>query len=67
MIEILKRGRAYDYHAITADRVDSWAQQYAVEHGLDPAAVMRRLATGISGICVGFEASWEVHWVCCAV
>ena len=42
VIEILKRGRAFDYREITADRVDSWAQQYAVEHGLDPAAVMRR-------------------------
>jgi site-specific recombinase XerD len=42
VIEILKRGRAFDYHEITADRVDSWAQQYAVEHGLEPAAVMRR-------------------------
>jgi hypothetical protein len=40
--EILKRGRGFDYLEITADRVDSWAQQYAEEHGLDPAAVMRR-------------------------
>jgi integrase/recombinase XerD len=42
MIEILKRGRAFDYLELTADRVDSWAQQYAVERGLDPLAVMRR-------------------------
>jgi site-specific recombinase XerD len=42
VIEILKRGRGVDYLEITADRVDSWAQQYAEEHGLDPAAVMRR-------------------------
>jgi len=42
VIEILERGRAFDYHEITADRVDSWAQQYAVERGLDPARVMRR-------------------------
>ena len=42
VIEILKRGREFDYLEITADLVDSWAQQYAEEHGLDPAAVMRR-------------------------
>ena len=42
VIEILKRGRGFDYLEITADCVDSWAQQYAEEHGLDPAAVMRR-------------------------
>ena len=42
VIEILKRGRGFDYLELTADRVDSWAQQYALEHGLDPEAVMRR-------------------------
>jgi site-specific recombinase XerD len=42
VIEILERGRTFDYHEITADRIDSWAQQYAVERGLDPARVMRR-------------------------
>lgn len=42
VIEILERGRAFDYHEITADCVDGWAQQYAVERSLDPARVMRR-------------------------
>lgn len=41
-IEILERGRSFDYHEIAVDQVDSWAQQYAVEHGVKPSAVMRR-------------------------
>jgi hypothetical protein len=55
VVQILEHGRACDYHEITADRVDSWARQYAVERGLDPVGVMRRWLPAFRAFAWGLE------------
>ena len=42
VIQILQRAVSYEYRDLTADRVDGWARQYAVERDINPAGVMRR-------------------------
>lgn len=42
VIQILDRAVSCKYRDLAADRVDSWARQYAAQHDINPAGVMRR-------------------------
>jgi site-specific recombinase XerD len=42
VIQILERAGKHDYSELSADRVDSWAGQYAAERGINPSGVKRR-------------------------